>query len=66
MNVVDKWERKVIRYIRKMDAMQDKGFVINRDIYYQKAMAYCDCIHNFTYDKDMFDCFDRLSNQVER
>jgi hypothetical protein len=62
MNVVDKWERKVIRYIKKLDDPKPE----TRDLFYQKAMAYCDCIHNFTYDKDQFDCFDRLSNQVER
>ncbi len=62
MNVVDKWERKVIRYIKKLDDPKPE----TRDLFYQKAMAYCDCIHNFTYDKDRFDCFDRLSNQVER
>ena len=62
MNVVDKWERKVIRYIKKLDDPNP----VSHEVFYQKAMAYCDCIHNFTYDKDMFDCFDRLSNQVER
>mgnify|MGYP003144621571 CR=1 FL=1 len=66
MNVVDKWERKVIRYIKRSEHYADVGLRDLRDKYYQMAISYCDCIHNFTYDKDRFDCFDRLSNQVER
>jgi hypothetical protein len=57
-NVVNQWERKAIRYIRK--AQEGVSCDFNHSVYYQKAMAYCDCIQNFTYDKDRFDCFDRL------
>lgn len=54
MNVVEQWERKAMRAMRKGD-----------DGYYQKAMAYCDCIYRFTYDEDRFDCFDRLRQLAE-
>jgi len=63
MNVVDKWERKAIACIKRSGTVKSRSL---RDKYYQKAITYCDCIHNFTYDKDMFDCFDRLSEKVER
>ena len=57
MNVIDQWERKAIRAIRKAD---EEYKTYQDSPSYQKAMAYCDCIQNFTYDATKWDCFDRL------
>ena len=57
MNLVDIWERKAIKAIR---AANDPSSVHSRDVYYWKAVAYCDCIQSFTADKDRFECYDRL------
>ena len=63
MNLVDIWERKAIKAIRLSD---DPKAIHSRDVYYWKAIAYCDCIQSFTADKDRFECFDRLREIAAR
>lgn len=55
MNIVKTWENKVKTLVKKLHENVDYDHEL-----YAVAMAYCDCINDFTNDKDKWDCYDRL------
>lgn len=58
-NIINEWERKAKRAMRRNHI----GEGWQKDCY-DKAMAYCDCISNFTDDESKFDCYDRLMQEM--
>lgn len=59
MNMIHTWELRAKRAMRKNHTTVgwDKKF-------YEKALAYCDCIHFFTDDESKWDCYDRLMQEM--
>jgi tRNA A37 N6-isopentenylltransferase MiaA len=61
-NIVNTLENKVLKAIK---LQSNPNAIHSPEVYYWKAIAYCDCIQYFTNDKDRFDCFDRLREQAK-
>jgi hypothetical protein len=60
-NLITEWERVAKR------AMSKRHFGLNEEgaaTQYAKALAYCDCITNFTDDESRWDCYDRLVQEM--
>lgn len=62
-NLINQWERKA----KKAMAKRHRGLTDHcAAVQYQKALAYCDCITNFTNDESRWDCYDRLVQEMLR
>ena len=59
MNIIHTWELRAKRAMRRNHV--GEGW---QQEYYEKAMAYCDCIQNFTDDESKWDCYDRLMQEM--
>lgn len=59
MNIVKTWEVKAKLAMR----MNHDGTGYSKK-HYEKALAYCDCINDFTTDQDKWDCYDRLMQEM--
>ena len=53
INLINQWERKAKKAMAKGHrSLNDEGEATQ----YAKALAYCDCITNFTDDESRWDC----------
>lgn len=60
-NLINRWERYAKRAMAKRHrSLNDEGAATQ----YAKALAYCDCITNFTADQSRWDCYDRLVQEM--
>ena len=61
INLINQWERKAKKAMAKGHrSLNDEGEATQ----YAKALAYCDCITNFTDDESRWDCHDRLMQEM--
>lgn len=61
INLINQWERKAKKAMAKRHhGLNDAGAATQ----YAKALAYCDCITNFTDDESRWDCYDRLVQEM--
>ena len=59
MKIVKTWENKEKTQIKKLHEKAEYDHEL-----YAVAMAYCDCINDFTTDQDKCDCYDRLMQEM--